>query len=291
MKTDLRLLHGLTMTIDNIDPRGVALDGAVQGPRMGYAGDRWSFDHHGGCHRLITSATCEQVYRALVQGFDFTNRPVYVNDLDGDTLLSIWLIESADRVRWPQVRDLVRAVGAVDSHGPAGKLELSEAELRLANIFFSSRGVYSVIPRDAQKRFDEWSEIIAKGIKMIDALVEGYLDNVEPDAAPEYEELEAYKGLVMVKSAGFGAFEPLYRAGYTVVIVTDGEGTFTVGKRSDLVNYPLGPVAEKGTLLAQLAAFEPGWGGGSSIGGSPRPGGSKLDPDQVWEIAKALYRS
>ncbi|WP_043603413.1 MULTISPECIES: hypothetical protein [Protofrankia] len=45
-----------------------------------------------------------------------------------------------------------------------------------------------------------------------------------------------------------------------------------------------------GTILGALAAREPGWGGGSSIGGAPRrPDGSRssLHPDEVFTIVEA----
>jgi hypothetical protein len=84
-------------------------------------------------------------------------------------------------------------------------------------------------------------------------------------------------------------FATIYRLGYDIgVLVTDaahGTLTYTVGKRSDLVQYPLGPGDKSDSLLGMLRAVEPGWGGGSTIGGSPRNqdgSSSKLGPEEVF---------
>src|SRR5581483_736444 len=90
---------GHEWTFDDLPPGSIALDGAVQGPRVDAAARRFSFDHHAGCVRLLTSATCRQVFDALLMGLDPAGMRVHVNDLDGDTVLSLWLLEQAPRWR------------------------------------------------------------------------------------------------------------------------------------------------------------------------------------------------
>jgi hypothetical protein len=90
------------------------------------------------------------------------------------------------------------------------------------------------------------------------------------------------------------AFDQVYEAGHTRVVMwrrrADGSTAYTVGRRSDLVDgFPVGPAGDPGTILGALAAREPGWGGGSSIGGAPRhPDGrrSSLQPDEVFAIVE-----
>lgn len=282
----LRMENGKTMLLSDLPPRAIALDGAVQGPEQG-ADDRWSFDHHGGCLRLVTGATCEQVRRAIVFGLDIRDRVVVVNDIDGDTLLSVWLLDHPERVHENSVRDLVRAVGAVDAHGPAGYLELNDIELGLAETFFSPAGVYGVFPRNVQEHFAEWPDLLENGLALVDSLIVGEIE-AAPRVAPEFERL--FDGevdgcrCVLVCGGGYDAFGSFYRDGYDVVVVTDGKGMWTIGKRSDLVQYHLGPHTEPGSLLGRLLDREAGWGGGSSIGGSPRPQGSALTPDEIWKL-------
>jgi thioredoxin 1 len=66
----------------------------------------------------------------------------------------------------------------------------------------------------------------------------------------------------------------------------DGTWGYTVAKRSEFVKYF--PVPE---ILSVLAAREPGWGGGSTIGGAPRhPDGSRsrLTPDEVFAVVEGV---
>ncbi|KLL09927.1 hypothetical protein FrCorBMG51_21350 [Protofrankia coriariae] len=91
------------------------------------------------------------------------------------------------------------------------------------------------------------------------------------------------------------AFDRVYEAGHARAVMwrplPDGSTAYTVGRRSDLVDgFPVGPAEAPGTILGALAAREPGWGGGSSIGGAPRrPDGSRssLHPDAVFTIVEA----
>lgn len=133
------------------------------------------------------------------------------------------------------------------------------------------------------------------------------------------------------KSSGFGwspktgwvpvetisGFDGLYKAGYLAGFLSNegpgGTTMFTIAKRSDLVPFSLGPGVvdpkkrdhnyRPDTVFGQLALAEievnPGqahstnWGGGSSVGGSPRnPDGSqsRLTPEQVLEVCKAFTK-
>jgi len=68
-----------------------------------------------------------------------------------------------------------------------------------------------------------------------------------------------------------------------MVLVPGPEGTigFTVGKKSDFVDFPMVEFVQR------MNELEPGWGGGSTICGAPRgPGGlrSKLEPSLVNKV-------
>lgn len=290
---NVRLINGGELKLSELPPRSVALDGAVRGPVMGDAQDRWSFDHHDGVVRFLTDATCLQVYRSLVQGFDWSGRDVYVNDLDGDTVLSLWMLTHQAQVHEPRVLQLVRTVAAIDSHGPAGALELTSEERALSSTFFSTSVIYC-LPQNLQEKFSEWPALLATARERIDKLVAGGIE-VAPARTPEVKILQrAQRGtldLVLAQCPDPSGFGELYRQGADVVCLTgpaaDGSTRYTVGKCSDLVRYPLGSQRDEGTLLYELNTREPGWGGGSSVGGSPRLAGgvsSRLSPEALWEI-------
>ena len=90
-------------------------------------------------------------------------------------------------------------------------------------------------------------------------------------------------------------FDLLYKNEYTAAIayrpLPDGSYEYTIGKKSDLVDFPVGPHTLPGTILHALCQVEPGWGGGSTIGGAPRNADgsrSKLTPREVLAIAEKI---
>ena len=289
-------VNGGALSLGDLHANSIALDGAVQGPVMGDEKGRWSFDHHAGCARLITDATCHQVMTAITLGLDVDGREIYVNDVDADTIVSLWLIAHPERVTEGHVRDLVRAVGVIDAHGPAGGRLLSESETAISTAIFNQ--LRSFLPRDPQGEYESWSGLFKSGFDAIDEVLADAAEErlevareEEPDIEMiDYGDRRGVKACI-ARSDGFGAFTPLYDAGYRVVALVsdaaDGSCRYTVGKVSDLVAYPLGPGNDPESLLGRLNAREPGWGGGSSIGGSPRLEGgvsSRLTPEEVWEM-------
>lgn len=288
----LKVLPGDTLELSSLPPNGVALDGCVRGPAIS-ADDKWSFDHHDNCIRMITLSTCEQVRAALCLGGPswFDGREVYVNDLDGDTLLSLWLIANPKQANAPGVRDLVRAVGTVDAHGPSGSLMLSDSEQTLADLFYRS-AIKSVtdLRGAVRQKFDAWPDMIGDCLMRITLLLQGLLTPLDVPEEPPLSVERAMGNKLLATCDGFG-FSQAYALGYEVVVLhkpaADGSTTYTIAKRSDLVAWPVGPSSDPNSILGRLNAIEPGWGGGSSIGGSPRlPEGvsSRLTPDQVWAV-------
>lgn len=78
---------GIEWRLDQLPPKSIALDGACQGPAIDVAARRYSFDHHAGCVRLATSASCQQVFDAIIMGFDPCGHSVWINDIDGGDAL------------------------------------------------------------------------------------------------------------------------------------------------------------------------------------------------------------
>lgn len=120
---NLTIRIGHVWAFDDLPPNTIALDGAVTGPAVDAERRRFSFDHHAGCIRLVTSATCQQVLDALLLGLDPSDCAVLINDVDGDTVLAVWLLQHHALCRDAQalvrLRRLVAGVGATDAHGPA----------------------------------------------------------------------------------------------------------------------------------------------------------------------------
>jgi hypothetical protein len=288
--------YGSTLPFEAIPSNGIALDGAVQGPQIDSAARRYSFDHHAGCIRMVTLATCQQVLLAIQIGLVVDEDTiVFVNDIDADTVLSTWLLIQALRagayddvvsaawLRDPRLLDLVAQIGDVDAHGPIFPVHPMHTEL---NLPYGDK-----TPQDAA--------MLARQIAKLDAWC------LAPALAPPPRAREAGRGYAIRQNGewepvttpdGFGS---LYAAGFlAAALVTEAnENTlkWTIGKRSDLVPLALGPATDPKSLLAKLRVLEGAppaetWGGGSTIMGSPRrPGGlsSSIPEPKVVEVLRS----
>ncbi len=289
MDIEIVFERGATIPFRDLPDRAIALDGYVQGPHIDQARARYSFDHHAGCVRHATLSTCEMVLDALRVGLDPTGFKVFINDIDWDTVLSTWLLARPWVARHEGVADGIRAAGRLDALGPAdpGPGLLPAVAWALAPYLEAmttsewrsmDRGEVMALLGGLFGRLDRWAEAGAP--------------REHPDMPPptmEAEEdpgrvLHRGRGWIMVEGGdGLGIFRKLYRAGELAVVVTraleDGTRKYTIAKASEFVAFPIPEVLD--ALRRAEAAANPdqdeghSWGGGSTIGGSPRnPDGS-----------------
>ena len=257
--------QGRTWSLDELPDRSIALDGAVRGPAFDNARQRYSFDHHDGVIRHVTLATCEQVREALMVGFLPGGFGVFINDIDGDTVLSLWLLMHPDRLRGERsarVHELVDLVGRVDALGP-GRGRSHPLHAALCPSFADRQSLQMLGAMLAL--VDRWWETGDAPAPVVgDPATSFWLSEVGVLVRGEVMGME---GLYQVASVGV-----LYGPAAL------GSTVYTIGKRSEFVRYDV-----RG-FLAAMNAIEPGWGGGSTIGGAPRhPGGvrSRLTRDVV----------
>jgi hypothetical protein len=297
----INFTFGQVLPFDALTPNSIALDGAVQGPQIDAGNRKFSFDHHAGCTRLVTLATCQQVATALQLGLvvDETTE-VIINDIDADTVLAVWLLANPERVNEEKVKELVERVGLTDAHGPIFTPHPIHRELAPA---YGSKEPQTM------------------------AMLEGFLAKVTQYANGEWQAPPARaerpaKGYAWSPKSGWAAVETKtgfddvynqgYLAGFLFTEAPQGTYLYTVAKRSDLVPLSMGPGAvvrppkssddyRKDTILGALALAElagnheqshaANWGGASSIGGGSRnPDGtmSRLTPVQVLEVCKGF---
>ena len=291
--------YGRTWSFDELPDNSIALDGAVQAPQIDNDRRRYSFDHHAGVSRFVALATCQQVALALEMGLTVDDDTVvYVNDLDSDTMVSLWLLLHPERWSHSVVKELVLLVGRMDAHylGPQHPMH---------------------------PLLTPWKEVqddalLQKLIGLLDQWWAGTI--VYPKGRPPMAgKAFGWSPLLPGGWVDFGdtadGFGPLYAEGYTAGVVyspaVGGGWTYTVGKRSDFVQVPVGPSHRDrdadpasyrdDTLLGALGLLErelnsaqdhkTNWGGGSTIGGGPRnPGqvGSCIEPQRVLQLLREL---
>lgn len=272
MKNTINFNYGITIPQSEMAPNTVYIDGAVQGPKVDNERRSYSFDHHAGCVRAFTLSSCQQVLLALELGWDHRGLKVVCNDLDADTVVSVWLILNAEKARDERVRELVQAIGFVDCHGPA----IPGHEVHPLHFALSPR-----------RGVPQTEEMLGEFL----ALLDQWFEAGEVPASREERSAPAF-GLTddgELRDLGeVTDFRDVYGRGCPVGIVCvpgpKGTTAFTIGKVSDFVAYDIE------SFLAQCNAFEPGWGGGTTIGGAPRKEGglrSSLTRAQVEEILLA----
>lgn len=295
---------GQVWPFESLPPRTLALDGAVQGPHVDPQTERYSFDHHGGCVRLCTTATCRQVLDAMLLGLDPSGYHVLINDVDADTVLSLWLLRSSHRWRSREnlrkVLPLVEGVGSADCHGQAYPL----VDPGLSTFFHKT--ILAPLA-DFKRGLASTERATAAMNQCLDLLESWWRQDLRVAEEPSEEgaegvTVEPKATWVLATSAAvdFRTCSRLYRDGHDRLVLYSpteepGHYRFTLAKRSDLVGgFPLGDLfhalndAEQRKASSKGQAPGGSWGGGTTIGGSPRPMGSILTPAEVAAVIESV---
>ncbi len=285
--------RGRIVPFEELPPWSLALDGYVQGPAFDNVRHRYSFDHHKGCIRLITTATCEQVRDAVLLGLDPELFTTYINDVDTDTALGVWVLRNPSRLKEPEVDRLINAAGLLDAHGGAYPLVASRARIEWLGLPETKSRMEG---RYEQLSIEELHALLDSIGERFEALLDGRApsdDELRSSAkVPSFRVLREGTGWVMVEATDPHVLFHLYEKGATRIVThrlqSDGSSAYTVARRSDFVE-----AFEVPEILAALSVREPGWGGGSTIGGAPRNADgsrSRLTPDEVFEIVERYVR-
>jgi len=283
-------------------PRGtIFLDGAAQGePFVDPERDVYNLDHHEGCVRAFTLATCEQAMVLLRRGLDLRLRDwsVIANGVDLDTVLAIWVLlnhlrlapdDSPVRAR---ILPLLRLEGNIDALG-LGTEDLCGLPAALHTE--TRRQLDALLERERSAKTRGLGRdplaFVAAQLRAIDRIAY---------AGEELGELLEIEEIARAELVG---------AGVAVVCRADG-GIYEVerelrrlhGSRLGLVvlqkeagQYSLRPVhpaaaAQLDRIYLHLNRIDPGsdgcfaenrWGGAGEIGGSPRKTGTRLRPEEI----------
>lgn len=268
--------YGKTVQPEEMAKKSIYLDGACRGPVIDNEKQSYSFDHHADCLRFATLATCQQVRLALELGLNPADFEVHVNDLDADTTFSIWLLLNPVLCTLDQVVNMTDQIGFVDSHGPVR----TPTQLHRVLSHPPNQEQNEAMLKDDLEQCAIW---YAKGdshlrdpssfptCRAFGITTDGSLWDSDDDIGTVADFAEAYaNGLAVAVLCPDG---------------TDGTTGYTVGKRSDFVDYDIP------AFLARMNALEPGWGGGSTIGGAPRGEGGKRSVLSVEEVRVLLGSS
>lgn len=291
--------------------RTIFLDGAFAGaPFYDNRRIHYSLDHHQGCVRPFTLATCEQAAVVLVQGIPLEREEwrIVVNGTDLDAALAAWLLLNHAELRRDGFKLLettmpfVRTEGILDTHGFAGALlsGLPEEERRVHEEKLESLLPYTRILAGASA--DQSAAALGKLLERLDRLL--LPDELLKEIA-EYQELGRVplgngKIAIMCRSRrGIYEIEDflMERYGGTIGILVHAreEGQYSI----KLLDQFLGDDLER--LYRRLNRRDPAavgtrdnqnaWGGSPNLGGSPRETGSSLSPADILGTIADVYQN
>jgi hypothetical protein len=311
----VRVERGLTVSAGAAvkSPSGtIYLDGAAQGgPFLNSEKDLLNLDHHEGCVRAFTVATCEQAMIVVRKGLDLQKRDwtIWANEPDMDTVLAIWILLNHMRLNDadPEIRrrlmPLVRLEGTIDAHG----LEMQELcgfppEIQ-ASVFGDLERLRS---REVElKKEGRWQEIdlleyAAEVLRAIDAMI---YSSRHFEGVVAVEELartvigESQLAIVCRSDMGIYELEPHLRRVHGkrlgVIILQKDPNIYTLRQVDAFLPGTLDRAYEQLNLMDPSAGGRRSgnrWGGSEEIGGSPRTTGTALTPQQIAQALAQAYR-
>jgi membrane protease YdiL (CAAX protease family) len=309
----VRVQRGLTVSeaaARRSPPGSIFLDGAAQAPPfLDSRRSVYNLDHHEGCVRAFTLATCEQAMILIRKLADLRKRDwtVHANDGDLDTVIAIWVllnhlrIKADDPLVRAKVMPLLRLESTIDAHGlelqdlsglPPAALHSTQAwldKLRRKELALQSGGIWQ--QTDLLQHIAELQRTIDS-----DVYPAHYFHDLE-----EIEELASVSiadgSLAVACRSPVGIYETeqqlrrVYGDRLGVIILQKSESAYSL-RQVDL-ELP----ADLDNVYGQLNLLDPAaggdrsdnrWGGSSEIGGSPRATGTRL---RVQQIANACQRA
>lgn len=281
--------RGKIETLKNLPDFSICLDGFCQGPQIDEENHKYSFDHHDGCSRFSTLSACEQAWTAVMLGLDPENYTIYCNDVDIDVCAAIWCLKNADRCKEPLVAKLMDAIGKSDRY--AGAFEINGMKkvvewVSLPETDSKKNGDYEKLSNDGLR------SIMESILHRIDSYVDGEssIEVAKQTFNTEYKVLRNENGWALIESNDPHSLSSIWHAGFHKIVLirhlADGSTSVTVAKKSDFIeDFPLKKI------FNAFNKVEPGWGGGSCIGGCVRNqdgSRSKLSIDEMVQIVDSV---
>jgi len=294
--------------------RVILLDGAGQfGPLVDDVAHLYNLDHHEGCLRAFTLATCEQALILVLKGLklDKGDWTLYANEPDLDTVFAIWVLLNYRRVRslTPRQRDailpLLRLEGAIDANGfevgeqcglTQAQVQREKERLDLLHSYeleIKGRGEWGKIDlieytRDMLLRIDHYVFTSAdfrdySSVEEVYGHVELGVDHVAVVCRDSSGIYEVERRLKKVWGDRLG-----------IIALERESGQFTLRRTAGLAGIDLEDAYSKFNLLDPVVDGRPPekrWGGSDDIGGSPRPQGTGLTPLEISNILKLTFKA
>jgi hypothetical protein len=278
--------------------RSVAIDGYVIGaPKFDGGRLIMNVNHHEGVDRFSTRCTCAQlamqIRTGLFQAFP-GNEPVHVffNDCDQDVCLSIWLLRNgmiSRNIVNPILNRLLFIEDMLDTTAGAYGFPTDMSALLENNWIFAPYVMARQNGALGRRSAEEFIQVIDAVEARINQAIVGNGKKLDLDT--KYEVLLHKRTWAVIREIGLnartGMFADGIRAFVSVQERMDGRMKYSIGRSGIWIPFDI-PL-----ILSRLNELEADpvnkWGGGDTIGGSPRATGSRLTINEVVEaIEKTL---
>lgn len=288
---------------NNAQPRSIAIDGYVGAPPSFDAKKvLLNLNHHEGVSRLETRATCAQALMAVRQGLfdcfvDEDGNPdatVFANDCDEDVCLT-WFILKNHQLTSPSINPLLNRLvymeDLLDTTGGGYPFPPELPSLKELAWVFEPYQKFRVSGGLDKRDVNEFLDIINNVESRIMAYINEEGHTIELDTA--YKARGGGEGWSMVKEIGVNARLGIFADGIKAFVCCrqrpDGRWVYTVGRQSIFVPFDVPGILQELDGIENLENEH--WGGGNTIGGSPRVMGSKLSPEKVQKFINDFLAS
>jgi len=281
----------------------IFLDGVAQcEPFMDHERQVYNLDHHEGCVRAFTLATCEQTLVMYMKGLDLQGREwnIFSNEPDLDAILSIWILLNHGRIGQQDTTQrrilfaLVRYEGVIDALG----LELRELSALTPELVRKIQRVIDHLRSDeiALKKEGRWSQTdflayTATILHKIDQIFYKPSDFADYQGIEELSRIDlSGQRIAAVVEADMGIYEiephlnKLYGSRLGIVFLKTGINTYTVRQMDLFMPMTLEDIYERLNFAdpaVKCRTQNNKWGGAADIGGSPRESGTRLSPAEI----------
>lgn len=291
----------------------IFLDGVAQcEPFMDHERQVYNLDHHEGCVRAFTLATCEQTLVMYMKGLDLRGREwhIFANDPDLDAILAIWIllnharIGRQDNTQRRILFALVRYEGIIDALG----LELKELSALPPELTRKIQRVIDHLRSDeiALKKEGRWekTDFLTHTISILHKIDQIFF---KPSDFADYKGIEELaridltdQRIAAVVEADMGIYEiephlnKLYGNRLGVVFLKKGETSYTARQMDLFMPINLDDIYERLNFVdpaVKCRTQTNKWGGATDIGGSPRDTGTMLTPLEIAQTCRdAVHR-
>ena len=294
-------------------PQGtIYLDGAAADePFMDVQRRVYNLDHHEGCVRPFTLATCEQAIVMVLKGLDLKNGEwnVWANEPDLDTVLAIWVLLNHMRLSPDDseirraVMPLIRLEGAIDANGLRFAELCGFTEEQLKKTKATLDDFHSM--EMEVKQSGRWSSVDFHDFtsRVLTAIDTEYYPPDLFEEAPDIEEIQRVQltdqRMAVICQSDNGIYEvekgllKLHGNTVGVIILQKNPRTYTLRQVDPFLPISLQALYDRLNLIdpsVQDGGEANRWGGSAEIGGSPRKTGTALTLNEIASICRWVYQ-